>query len=151
MLADRLQQDMNEALKAREAGRKRLAAIRLLRAALANTAIDKRSPLTEDEALGVLAREASRLEGDIAEYRRLGRVERADELQEELLLVRSYLPAQLTAEEILQAVRDAVAATGAAGPADMGKVMKVLMPEMRGRADGKTVSELVKKALAGGG
>lgn len=142
---------MNEALKAREAGRKRLAAIRLLRAALGNAAIEKRSPLTDDEALGVLAHEASRLEDDVAEYRRLGRAERAAELQEDLLLVRSYLPARLTEEEVLEAVRSAVAATGASGPADMGKVMKVLMPQLRGRADGKMVSELVKKELAQGG
>jgi hypothetical protein len=150
MIVEKLQLDMNEALKAREAGRKRLAVIRLVRAALANAAIDKRSPLTEDEALAVVAREAKRLEDDVAEYRRLRREERAAELQCDLDIVRSYLPAQLSEAEILAAVREAVSSTGAAGPADMGKVMKAVLPGLRGRADGKFVSELVKQVLATG-
>lgn len=150
MLAEKLQRDMNEALVAREAGRKRLAVIRLLRAALANAAIEKRAPLTEDEALAVLAREARCLEDDVAEYRRLGREARAAELEEDLSVVRSYLPAQLTGDEILQAVREAVAATGAAGPGDMGKVMKAVLPRLRARADAKLVSELVRRVLTGG-
>ncbi len=141
---------MNEALKAREAGRKRLAVIRLVRAALSNAAIDKRSPLTEDEVLAVVAKEAKRLEDDVAEYRRLGREERAAELQGDLEIVRSYLPAQLSEQEVLAAVRAAVASTGATGPADMGKVMKAVLPQLRGRADGKLVSELVKKELTPG-
>lgn len=148
MLQDRLQRDAIEALKARESGKKRLSVIRLLRAAVTNAEKQKGSELSDEEVLSVLAREAKRLEQDIREYKGLNRADRAAELEAELEIVRSYLPAQLTEEEILEAVSRAIAQTGASGPGDLGKVMKALMPAMRGRADGRTVNELVRRALA---
>jgi len=147
-LKQRLLEDANEALKAREAGRRRLSIIRLLRAAVTNAEKDKGAELSEDEVLAVIAREAKRLEQDVDEYARLGQPERVAQLREELTVVRGYLPEQLGEAEIAAAVARAIAETGAAGPKDIGKVMRVLMPQMRGRADGRLVNELVRKALA---
>lgn len=147
-MKQRLLEDANEALKAREAGRRRLSIIRLLRAAVTNAEKDKGAELSEDEVLAVIAREAKRLEQDVDEYARLGQPERVAQLREELTVVRGYLPEQLGEAEIAAAVARAIAETGAAGPKDIGKVMRVLMPQMRGRADGRLVNELVRKALA---
>jgi hypothetical protein len=147
-LKEQLQRDANQALKAREAGRRRLSVIRLLRAAVTNAEKEDGKQLGDDEVLAVIAREARRLQNDAAEYRRLGREDRAVELEQELEIVRGYLPAQLGEAEILEAVRRAIIGTGASGPGDLGKVMRVLMPEMRGKADGRLVNEIVRKALS---
>lgn len=149
-LKDKLQSDMNEALRARDAGRKRLSAIRLLRAAVLNAEKDHRGPLDDAGVLAVLSREAKRLQDDVDEYARLGQAERAAELAGELDIVKEYLPQPLTAQEVEELARKAIAETGAARPQDMGKVMKVLMPALLGRADGRLASDVVKRLLAGG-
>ncbi len=149
-LKDKLQQDMNEALRAREAGRKRLSVIRLLRAAVVNAEKEHGESLDDSAILAVLSREGKRLQGDIEEFRRLGQDERADELAAELAIVQEYLPRPLSPEEIEGLARQAVAQAGASKPQEMGKVMKILMPMLLGRADGKLASDIVKRLLAGG-
>ncbi len=149
-LKDRLQQDMNEALRAREAGRKRLSVIRLLRAAVLNAEKERPGGLDDSAVLAVLSREGKRLQGDIDELRRLGQKERADELAGELEIVKEYLPQPLSAEEVEELARRAVAEAGATRPQEMGKVMKVLMPMLQGRADGRLASDIVKRLLVGG-
>jgi uncharacterized protein YqeY len=149
-LKDRLQQDMNEALRAREAGRKRLSVIRLLRAAVLNAEKERPGGLDDSAVLAVLSREGKRLQGDIDEFRRLGQKERADELAGELEIVKEYLPQPLSAEEVEELARRAVAEAGATRPQEMGKVMKVLMPMLQGRADGRLASDIVKRLLVGG-
>lgn len=148
-LKEKLQQDMNEALRAREAGRKRLSVVRLLRAAVLNAEKEHGETLDDTAVLAVLAREAKRLQGDIEEYRRLGQGERADELAGELEIIQEYLPQPLTAQEVEELARRAIAEAGATKPQEMGKVMKVLMPMLLGRADGKLASDIVKRLLAG--
>jgi len=145
-LKQRLVDDMNEALKAREAGRQRLSAIRLLRAAVLN-AEKAQGDLDDIGVLTVLAREAKRLEDSVAEYKSLGHADRAAQLAAELAIVRGYLPRPLGPDEVAVAVREAIEETGASGPADMGRVMKALMPRLQGRADGRQVSEEVKRLL----
>lgn len=145
-LKQRLLDDMNEALKAREAGRQRLSAIRLLRAAVLN-AEKSQGELDDAGVLMVLTREAKRLEDAAAEYRSLGHADRAAQLAAESAIVRGYLPQPLGPEEVEVAIREVLEETGASGPADIGRVMKALMPRLQGRADGRQVSEAVKRLL----
>lgn len=142
---ERLDADMKEALKARD--QVRLRTIRMLRSALKNAEIDKRAPLGEDEVLQVLSRELKLREESLAEFRRAGREEQAAELEQEIRVVRSYLPEPLSEEQVRQLAREAIAAVGAAGSQDMGRVMGALMPRVRGRADGGVVSRIVREEL----
>jgi uncharacterized protein YqeY len=85
----------------------------------------------------------------VEQYKAGNRQDLADKEDAEIVILQAYLPQQLTAEELRAKVEAAVAATGAAGPKDMGKVMKALLPEVQGRAEGSAVSELVKARLSG--
>lgn len=145
-IVERLEADMKEALKARD--QVRLRTIRMLRSALKNAEIERRGPLGEDEVLQVLARELKLREESLAEFRRAGRAEQAAELEEEIRVVRSYMPEPLSEDEVRAMAREVIAAVGAAGPQDMGKVMGALMPRVRGRADGGVVSRIVREELA---
>lgn len=145
-LAERLEADMREALKAGQPVR--LRTIRMLRSALHNARIEKRRPLSEDEELQVLARELRLREEALVEYRRAGRAQQAEELEEEIRVVRSYLPEPLGEGELRALAREAIAQAGARGPQDMGRVMGLLMPRVRGRADGSAVSRIVREELA---
>lgn len=147
-IPQRLEADMKEALRARQAVR--LRTVRMLRNALKNAEIDRRRPLAEDEVLQVLARELKLREEALAEYRRAGRAEQARELEEEIAVVRTYLPEPLGEEELRELARAAIGEVGARGPQDMGRVMGALMPRVRGRADGALVSRVVREELARG-
>ncbi|MDN5292787.1 MAG: uncharacterized protein PWQ31_92 [Eubacteriales bacterium] len=146
-LVERLEQDMKAALKDREKGKLRLSVLRMARAALKNAEINRRRPLTEEDVIEVLAREVKQRQDAMEEYRRLGREDAAARLQEEIAILEEYLPARLTEEEIRELARDAIAKTGAVGPRDIGKVMGYLMPQVKGRADGRRVNEIVKEML----
>lgn len=146
-LVERLEQDMKAALKDREKGKLRLSVLRMARAALKNAEINRRRSLTEEEVIEVLAREVKQRQDAMEEYRRLGREDAAARLQEEIAILEEYLPARLTEEEIRELARDAIAKTGAVGPRDMGRVMGYLMPQVKGRADGRRVNEIVKEML----
>ena len=85
----------------------------------------------------------------IAQYEKGGRQDLADKEKAELEILKAYLPEELSQEEILEIIDQAIAATGASSPKEMGKVMREVMPKVKGRADGKVVNELVRKRLAG--
>jgi len=146
-LKDRLQQDMVEALRAREAGRQRLSVIRLLRTAVLNAEKEGRGEIDDAAVLAVLSREGKRLQSDIDEFARLGQHDRAQALVAELAIVKEYLPAGLSVAQVEELAREAVALAGASRPGDMGKVMKLLVPKIAGRADGKLASDIVKRLL----
>jgi uncharacterized protein YqeY len=143
---ERLVEEMKEAMKARD--EIRLSAIRLVRSTVKNREIEKRRELDEQEILDVIStlvkqrRESIRMFGDA------GRDELVVKEERELDVLLSFLPPQLSPEEIRSFVDQAVAETGASSPADMGRVMKTLLPLVAGKADGKLVSELVKQALS---
>lgn len=145
-IARRLEADMKEALKARQ--EVRLRTVRMLRNALKNAEIERRRPLTEDEVLQVLGRELKLRQEALEEYRKAGREQQARELEEEIAVVRSYLPQPLDEEELRRLARAVIAEVGAQGPQDVGKVMGALMPRVRGRAEGATVSRIVREELA---
>ena len=106
--------------------------------------------LSEDEIITVLSREAKKRREAAEEFGKAGRVDKAAEEKAEGEVIARYLPAQLSEDDVKQLIAAAIASTGAAGPADMGKVMGAIKPQIAGKADGSMVSTLVKAALAGG-
>jgi uncharacterized protein YqeY len=137
------------AMKARQA--LRLGVLRLVRSALKNREIDKRAPLDDGDVLQVLVTQAKQRRESIEQFRAGGREELAAKEEAELVVLQEFLPQELGDEELREAIAAAVAEVGASGPKDMGRVMGVLMPRLRGRAEGGAVNRLVREVLAGGG
>jgi uncharacterized protein YqeY len=146
-LKEQLDQDLKAAM--REKDQLRLDTIRGLKSAIKYREIELMKPLEDAGVLGVVSSEIKRRKDSIEQYRAGNRPDLADKEEAEAKLLQAYLPAQLTADELAAKVDAAIAATGAKGPKDMGAVMKALLPEVQGKADGKAVSELVKARLAG--
>jgi len=139
---------MRAAMKAGDAVR--VSTLRLAMAAAHNRQIELGHELTDAEVVEVLDRQVKQRRESIELYRQGGRPELANAEEAELAILREFLPAPLTDAEIERLARDAVATTGASGPADMGRVMGVLVPQTKGRADGKAVSDLVRQLLLEG-
>jgi len=149
VLRERLNDDMRTALKAREAGKARLSVLRVALAAVKNREIELRRPLSDEEVVDVLAREVRGRQDVLPDYERGGRLDLVEKMREEIGWLQEYLPRQATAEEIEAAVRDQIAATGAQGMRDIGKVMGPVMAALRGKADGRLVQETAKRLLGG--
>ena len=145
-LTEQLQADMKSAM--REGDTQRRDTLRMAIAAAQNAAKEKRQPLSDEETLEVVTREVKKRRESIAAYRSAGRDDLADKEQAEIDVLSPYLPAQLDEDEVRVLVTDAIAASGASSPRDMGRVMSQLMPLVKGRADGKLVSRLVNEELA---
>lgn len=146
-LKEKLVADMKERMKAKDAPA--LDCIRMVLAAIKNKELDKRAELADADVMAVLQTLAKQRQESIDMYRQGNRPELAAKEETELKLIQSYLPQQLDDGELAKLVAEAIAETGAAKPADMGKVMKALAPKVAGRADGRRVSDAVKKTLAG--
>jgi hypothetical protein len=145
-LKERLDAELKEAQKAKDTIRVNV--IRMLKASIKNREVEKIGELTEQELLqAVNSQIKTRLEA-IDGFRKGGREELAKKEEAEMAILKKYLPEQLSQEEIKALIEKAVIETGAAGPRDMGKIMKALMPDVTGKADGKLVSELVKEKLS---
>jgi uncharacterized protein len=147
MLIDDVQQAMFAAMKAREA--RETAALRLALSALKSAAIDARHDLSDDEAVAVLQRESRKRREAEQVYRDAGRAERAEQEAYERSVLERFLPAGLDPADLARLVDQAVAASGASGPKELGKVMGRLMPQVKGRADGNEVRRLVLERLGG--
>ncbi len=145
-LQERLLEDMKRAQKSQD--KLRLSVIRLLRAAIKNQEIDKKSPLTDQEVIAAVTSQVKRRKEAIEQYQAAGRQDLASKEEEEMKILQTYLPQQLSEAELKQKVEEAVTATGAQTLKDMGKVMSHLMPQVSGRADGKLVNQLVKARLS---
>jgi len=146
-LADRLLDDMKKAMKDREAGKIRLATIRMVRAAQKEAEIAKRDGLTDQEMLDILNRELKKRRDVIGDYQKTNRLDDVIRLQEEISVIKEYLPEQLDENEIRAIIERAVQDLGVTGPEQAGKVMKEIMPGLKGRADGKLINQLVKEIL----
>lgn len=121
--------------------------IRMLLSAVKQVEIDSRKTLTSEEIVGVLQKEAKKRRDSIEEAERVGRAEIAEEEKVQLAILESFLPKQLSRDEIAVLVQDAIRESGAASAKEMGKVMAVLMPKVKGVADGKLVNEVVREFL----
>ncbi|MDR3602472.1 MAG: GatB/YqeY domain-containing protein [Desulfosporosinus sp.] len=146
-LKDRLVEDMKVAMKAKEEGKVRLSVIRMARAAIKNAEIDKKIEFSDDQVIEVLAREMKLRRDALEVFAKADRPETVKALEEEMVVLMDYLPQQLSEGEIRQLVQEAVATIGAQGPKDLGKVMGVLSPKTKGRADGKLVNQVVREIL----
>jgi uncharacterized protein len=146
-LKARLGGEITEAMKARE--RVRLGALRMLSAAITNREVEMGRPLSDDEFVDVAIREAKRRQEAAEAYQKAGREDRAAQEREEKGILEAYLPVGLTAEELDALIEEAVGATGASGPGDMGKVMGFVMGRARGRADGHVAQQKVRDRLSG--
>ncbi len=144
---DRLQEDLKNAMKSGDAQRRDT--LRMLTSAIKQVEVDSRATLTEEQVYGVLMSEVKKHRDSIAEALQAGRQDIASKEQAELDLIESYLPKQLSREEVEGEVRKAIEEAGAKTAKDMGSVMKILMPRVKGRADGKLVNEVVKSLLNG--
>lgn len=148
-LKETLRADMTAALKAKD--ELRLATLRMALTAVTNEEVAGKSSreLSDEEVLKVLAREAKKRREAAEAFDGAGRAELAERERAEGLVLEAYLPAQLSDEEIAAIVTAAIAETGAAGPQAMGQVMKIVQPQIAGRAEGGRVAGEVKKQLAG--
>ncbi len=146
-LEQRIDGALTQAMKARDAAR--VAALRNVRAELQRRRIEKRAPLGEDEVLAALGTLAKQRRESIAQFRAAGREDLVAKEEADLAVIEEFLPAPLSEEELRAEAARAVEEVGATGPRDMGRVMKVLMPRVRGRAAGGRVSARVRELLAG--
>jgi uncharacterized protein YqeY len=145
-LKDQITDDMKSAMRARET--ERLGTIRLLLAAIKQREVDERVTLDDAAITAVIDKMIKQRKDSISQFQTAGRDDLVAKEQAELVVLAAYMPEQLSDEAINVEIQAAVAATGAAGPQDMGKVMAVLKPKLAGRADMTAVSGLVKAALA---
>lgn len=145
-LKDKLSDDLKQAMRERDENRK--IALRLLRAAIVNEEIAVQHPLDDAQVQVVALRQAKQRREAIEAFRSGGRPELAAAEEAQLQALQGYLPLQMSREEVEQAVREAVLRVGASSPADLGAVMRDLMPRLKGRADGSLVNQVVREVLA---
>ncbi len=146
-LKEQLDADLKAAM--REKDQVKLSTVRMLKSAIKYREIELMKPLDDAGVHAVIASEIKRRRDSVEQYRSGGRDDLAGKEEAEIAVLQGWLPAQLSPEELAKVVEAAIARVGAQGPKDMGKVMKELLPEVQGKAEGKAVSELVKAKLAG--
>jgi uncharacterized protein YqeY len=127
---------------------KRRDVIRTLLSAVKQVEIDTRKDVSPEDVVGILQKEAKKRRESIEEMEKAGRTELADQEKYELTLIESFLPQQLSRDEITAIVRETIAQTGVTSAKEMGKLMGALMPKVKGLADGKLVNEVVREALS---
>jgi uncharacterized protein YqeY len=146
-IQDDIRAQMTAAWKAGETARRDT--LRLLIAAFENARIDLGHPLTDEDALRVLQKEAKQRRESIEEFRKGKREDLVAKEQAELEVIEAFLPTQMGDEELRAVVREVVSEVGASGPGDLGKVMRPLMARISGRADGRRANELAREILGG--
>lgn len=160
-IKEKINSDLKEALKNKE--ELKISVLRGINSALKNKEIEKRtkiskeekdtakleklSLLTEEEVVEVLLSEAKKRKDAIEEFKKGNRMDLAEKEEKELKILEEYLPEQMSEEEIKEEAKRAIEEVKAIGPRDMGRVMSVLMPKLKGKADGKTVSKIVNDLL----
>ena len=146
-LQEKIEQDLITAMKAKEADK--LTALRMLKSALNNYAIEKKKDrLTDPETLEIIQRQVKQRKESIESFDKAGRTDLSAKEKIELAALIGYMPAQMSDEDIRKAAQQIIATTGAKTKADSGKVMKDLMPLVKGKADGRRVQEILAQLLA---
>ena len=144
-LLKKLQNEMKNALKSKDT--LRLSVIRMLISEIKKEQIDKKKELSDEEILNIIQRYAKQRREAIEQYKKANRQDLVEKEEKELNIVLEFLPKQLTEEEINKIVEEVIKEVGASSIKDMGKVMKVVMEKVKGRADGSIVSKIVKAKL----
>ncbi|MHB1357479.1 MAG: GatB/YqeY domain-containing protein [Anaerolineae bacterium] len=145
-LHERLASDLNDAMRAKDSLRKD--AIRMVRAALQNAEIEVQHPLSESEVQQLISRDIKHREESILLLRKANRHELVQIEEASIQILQSYLPRQLSSEQIEQVVHDIVARSGLSGSGQFSAVMREAMAQLKGQADGRIVSEIVRKVLS---
>ena len=149
-IPEQIQKDITAAMKARDEAR--LSALRMIKAALKNREIEKMAPLDDNESLKVLGTLIKQRKESVGQFRKGGRNEMADKEEAEIALIEAYMPKAASEEQVVAGVRAVIAEMGTPTMKDMGAVMKQVMARFQGggvRVDGKQVSDVVKRELAG--
>jgi hypothetical protein len=147
LLKERIDADLKAALKASD--KIRVSTLRLIKSAIKNLEIERGAPLAEEEIIGVLSSLAKQRKESIEEFKKASRVDLVEREEEELSIIKAYLPEELSEEELEKIIQETIQETGATSLKDMGKVMKTIMPKVKGRADGRVVNQKVRKLLGG--
>ena len=145
-LTERLEDEMRSALRSRD--KLRLSVVRMARAAVKNKEIEERKKLDDGAIIKVISGLVKKGEESLVHFQQANRLDLIEKEEEELRILRSFLPQQLSRDEILALVDEATKETDAIDMKDLGKVMKSLMPKTAGRADGKIVHQLVREKLS---
>ncbi len=146
-IKQKIQDDLKRAMKERDELRKRT--LRMVVASLELAEVDRQAELDDPAILGLIQKEVKSRQESVAEAKQAGRDDLVENTQAEIDVLQEYLPQALSESELKALVEETIDEVGAEGPADMGKVMKAIMPRIQGRADGKVVSELVRGRLSG--
>ena len=145
-LMEQIEKDVIAAMKSKD--NVKLSTLRMLKSAVLNYLIHAKKDKADDpEVLGIVTKQAKQRRESLEIFEKAGRKDLADQEKAELAILEGYLPRQLTDEELRVEVRNAIRISGVAGPSDMGKLIKILMPAIQGKADGKRVQEAVKTLL----
>lgn len=145
-IQEKIQDDMKAALKSGD--KLVLETLRMLRAQMKNVTIAKGEDLSEEDVFGILSKEVKKRKESIKLYNEGGREELAEKEEKEMKILTAYMPEELSTEELDTIVSKAISETDAEGMKDMGKVMGAVMPQVKGRADGKVIQDLVKAKLS---
>ena len=145
-LSEKLIQDMKAAMKSKDSVR--VGVIRMVRAELQKAEISQKSELKPDDELAVLSRQAKQRRESIDAYEEAGRTELAEKEKAELAVLETYLPKQMTRDEVITIAQELITNSGASNKSDMGKVMGQLMPKLKGRFPGKDVKPIVESLLS---
>jgi uncharacterized protein YqeY len=146
-LKEKLLNDQMDAMRQKDA--LRLSVIRMVRSAIGYTEIEQGRDLDDAGVLDVIARDVKRHRDSLAEIAKGNRPDLLQQEQAEMAILLSYLPQQMSVEEVESHARTVIAQVGAKGPSDMGKVMGTLLPQLRGKADNRMISQVVQALLAG--
>ncbi|MCH5209722.1 MAG: GatB/YqeY domain-containing protein [Oscillospiraceae bacterium] len=141
-LKEKLAQDLKESMKNKDIVRK--STVQLVRTAILQVEKDKKVTLDDEDILEVIAKQLKQRKDSLPEYEKSGREDLISQLKQEMEVLMEYLPKQLTEDELRPIVEAAVKSVGATGMKDMGKVMEAVMPQVKGRADGKAISAIAK-------
>ncbi|GAB4535086.1 MAG: GatB/YqeY domain-containing protein [Thermodesulfovibrionia bacterium] len=146
-ILERIEGEFKSALKSRD--ERRVSILRMVKASIKNREIEKSGPLSEDDIYDILNSFVKKGRESIEQFSRAGRSDLLQKEEEELRIIRSFLPEQLSEDEIRRLIKEAIDEVNAKGAGDVGKVMRALMPRVKGRADGRLVNNLVKEILEG--
>ena len=147
-LKDKLDEDFKEAMRGRE--ERRLSTLRMLRAGIKNAEVARGRPLDEGEIVEVIAKQIKEREESIDIFQKAKRSDLVDKEQQEMNTLKVYMPEQVSREEISAVAQKVISETGARGPQDKGKVMPMIIGQLRGRAAGKEINEVVTELLSRG-
>lgn len=145
-ILEQLAQDIKEAMKQKDS--LRLSVVRMLKSSLKNEEIERGKALSEQEEISVLSRELKMRLDSLREFEQAGREDLAEKVRQEVAIVKTYLPEELSEEELRKMILEVIQEVGATSKKEMGKVMSQLMPKVAGRADGKKVNQLVQELLS---